>query len=151
MDQTKPIDGSTATLAELRHVGIDALVKAPGPVGMARFLQQFNLGRGDYTAERNRILGNPTIDELGDDLERKQQIRPEMRFFQSVLTTGRGFTTSVRSYTRTIGRVEDAASRRIPRYHRNREIPNRIRPCPLVCPHSKLSTPTLRHSTSTRL
>jgi len=42
MDQTKPIDGSAATHAELRHVGIDALVKAVGPVGMARFLQHFN-------------------------------------------------------------------------------------------------------------
>jgi hypothetical protein len=47
MDQTKPIDGSTATQAELQHVGIDALVKARGPVGMARFLQHFNLYRGD--------------------------------------------------------------------------------------------------------
>ena len=47
MDPTKPIDGSTATHAEMRHVGIDALVKALGPVGMARFPQHFNLCRGD--------------------------------------------------------------------------------------------------------
>ena len=64
------IDGSSATLAELRLVGLDALVKALGPVGMARFLQQFGSGRGDYTAERHAILGNLTVDELVDEIER---------------------------------------------------------------------------------
>jgi hypothetical protein len=44
--------------------GIDALVKALGPVRMARFLQQFDPGRGDYTIERDRIVGTPTVDEL---------------------------------------------------------------------------------------
>ena len=59
------IDGGSATPAELRRVGIDALVKALGPVGMARFLQQFDPGHGDYTAQRYAILGNPTVDERG--------------------------------------------------------------------------------------
>jgi hypothetical protein len=51
----EPIDGGNSTLAELRRAGIDALVKALGPVGMARFLQQFDPGQGDCTAERGRI------------------------------------------------------------------------------------------------
>jgi len=67
------IDGGSATLAELRRVGLDALVKALGPVGMARFLQQFDPGHGDYTAERQAILGNPTVDELIDEVERRQR------------------------------------------------------------------------------
>lgn len=50
MNAREQIDGGTATLAELRHAGIDALVKALGPVGMARFLQRFGSGQGDYTA-----------------------------------------------------------------------------------------------------
>ena len=70
MDAVEPIDGSTATPAELRRVGLEALVKALGPVGMARFFQQFDLGHGDYTAERDDILGNPSVDELVDELER---------------------------------------------------------------------------------
>jgi hypothetical protein len=69
MNPIEPIDGSTATPAELRQVGIEALVKALGPVGMARFLHQLGLVHGDYTAERDRILGNPTVDELVDKLE----------------------------------------------------------------------------------
>ena len=73
MNAAEPIDGSTATPAELRRAGIDALVRALGPVGMARFLQQFDPGHGDYTADRVRILGNPTVDDLMDDLEHRRQ------------------------------------------------------------------------------
>lgn len=64
------IDGGTATPAELRRVGINALVRALGPVGMARFFQQFDCGRGDYTSDRDVLLGNPTVDELFADLKR---------------------------------------------------------------------------------
>jgi hypothetical protein len=39
---------------------------------MARFLQQFDPGRGDYTAERDGILGSPTVDELVDEIERRR-------------------------------------------------------------------------------
>jgi hypothetical protein len=64
----EPIDGGKATLAELRRAGIEALVRALGPLGMARFLRQFDLGH-DYSVERDRILGSPTIDELADEIE----------------------------------------------------------------------------------
>lgn len=67
------IDGSKATLPELRQAGIEALVKALGPVGMARFLQLFDLGRGDYTAERYGTLGSRTVDELVDQIERRRR------------------------------------------------------------------------------
>ena len=66
------IDGGKATLAELRRAGIDALVKALGPVGMARFLHQSDPGQGDYTAERGRILGNPSVDAVMDEIERRR-------------------------------------------------------------------------------
>lgn len=67
------IDGGKATLLELRQAGIEALVKALGPVGMARFLQQFDPGRGDHTAERDGILGSPTVDELVVEIERRRK------------------------------------------------------------------------------
>jgi len=62
----EPIDGGKATLAELRRAGIDALAKALGPVGMARFLQQFDPGQGDYTAERGPILVTPCFRRCTD-------------------------------------------------------------------------------------
>lgn len=66
------INGGSATPAELRRVGLDALVKALGPIGMARFLQQFDPGHGDYTAERQAMLGDPTVDELVDEMQRQR-------------------------------------------------------------------------------
>jgi hypothetical protein len=57
----------------LRRAGIDALVSALGLVGIARFLQQFDHGYGDYTADRDRILGNPTVDDLMRELEQRRQ------------------------------------------------------------------------------
>jgi hypothetical protein len=70
--EVEPIDGGMAPLAELRRAGIDALAKALGPVGMARFLQQFDSGQGDYTAERSRILGYPSVDAFMDELESRR-------------------------------------------------------------------------------
>lgn len=66
------IDGGSATLAELRRVGIGALVNALGPVGMARFLQLVETGRNDYTSDREVILGNPSVDELIAEVERRR-------------------------------------------------------------------------------
>jgi hypothetical protein len=42
---------------QVRKVGIESLAQALGPVGMARFLQQFDMGSGDYTKERHKWLG----------------------------------------------------------------------------------------------
>jgi hypothetical protein len=44
------------SLEEIRQRGIEALAQALGPAGMIRFLQQFETGRGDYTAERHGWL-----------------------------------------------------------------------------------------------
>lgn len=49
---------------ELRRVGIDALVKSLGPLGMVRFIQQFDIGSGDYTKERSELLKYLSLDEI---------------------------------------------------------------------------------------
>jgi hypothetical protein len=69
-------DYGEVTLSELRRAGIEALVKALGPVGMARFLQLFDPGRGDYTAKQDRILGSPTVDEVMDEIEHRRENPP---------------------------------------------------------------------------
>lgn len=40
------------TTDELRKAGLDALQRELGVVGMVRFIQLFDKGSGDYTAER---------------------------------------------------------------------------------------------------
>ncbi len=37
---------------EIRNVGIKALQEALGPVGMVKFMQQYEMGYGDYTKEK---------------------------------------------------------------------------------------------------
>ncbi len=57
------------TPAQIRERGIEALVKALGPVGMARFLQQFEMGSGDYTREREEWLKGLTVQEVAEEIE----------------------------------------------------------------------------------
>ena len=44
------------TLNEVHAEGMDALLKALGPVDTIRFLQMFDEGEGDYTQERKAWL-----------------------------------------------------------------------------------------------
>lgn len=57
---------------EIRRIGIEALAEALGPLDAVRFLQSFDLGRGDYTKERSHVcdLG---IDEIFKGIERMKK------------------------------------------------------------------------------
>jgi hypothetical protein len=44
------------SLEQLRRHGIAVLAKELGPVGMIRFLQQYESGSGDYTEDRHQWL-----------------------------------------------------------------------------------------------
>jgi hypothetical protein len=50
--------------AVIRKVGLEAVAKRLGPLGMVRFLQQFESGRGDYTKERDQWLKDADIKEI---------------------------------------------------------------------------------------
>ena len=39
---------------EIRNAGIKALQDALGPVGMVKFMQQYDMGYGDYTKEKQK-------------------------------------------------------------------------------------------------
>lgn len=58
------IQQQALTPNQIRRAGIDALAKTLGPVGMIRFLQQFDPGKGDYTKEREQWLNKVKIDEV---------------------------------------------------------------------------------------
>ena len=44
------------SLEQLRQRGIAVLAKELGPVGMIRFLQQYESGSGDYSEDRHQWL-----------------------------------------------------------------------------------------------
>ncbi|MBI3946363.1 MAG: hypothetical protein HY321_10630 [Armatimonadetes bacterium] len=60
------------TLDQIRLAGLDALARELGPVGMVRFLQQFETGRGDYSAERHEWLSGRTVREFVSELRRQR-------------------------------------------------------------------------------
>jgi hypothetical protein len=65
---------TTATpLNEIRQVGLEALLERLGPVGMVRFLQQYETGYGNYTAERDTWLTE--INDLDKLVAKIQQTR----------------------------------------------------------------------------
>lgn len=50
--------------SQIRSAGLAALSKALGPVGMARFIQQFELGTGNYTKDRSHWLDQMSIEDI---------------------------------------------------------------------------------------
>jgi hypothetical protein len=50
------MNAATMPLEEIRQHGIEALTRESGSVGMVRFLQQFETGKGDCSTERHRWL-----------------------------------------------------------------------------------------------
>jgi hypothetical protein len=58
------VKGQSATLDQIRRAGIEALARELGPTGMIRFLQQYEPGAGDYTAEKSTRRGKTTVKEL---------------------------------------------------------------------------------------
>jgi len=62
------------TISEVRKEGIAALTKTLGPVDMARFIQSFETGSGDYTKERHEWLPD-NLDEIKSSLMERQSKR----------------------------------------------------------------------------
>ncbi|MDR2049765.1 MAG: hypothetical protein LBP69_09960 [Treponema sp.] len=57
-------------LIEIRKTGLQALREALGPVGMVRFIQQYENGYGDYTREKYQ-QPNLTVEEIDTILKNK--------------------------------------------------------------------------------
>jgi hypothetical protein len=65
---------STLTMspAGIRKAGLEAVAKKLGPLGMVRFLQQFETGRGDYTKERGQWLNDLDMKAVVTDIRKKR-------------------------------------------------------------------------------
>lgn len=61
--------------AVLRKAGLEALKEALGPVGMARFLQQFETGVGDYTEERKQLLKNIDVKTIIAEIKKRRKAK----------------------------------------------------------------------------
>jgi len=61
------------TPSELRIRGIRALTEALGPVSMARFLQQFDSGSGDYTRDRDAWQKAITVEKAIEEIKKLRE------------------------------------------------------------------------------
>ena len=59
-------------LTEIRQQGYKALIDALGVAGALRFLQQLEVGYGDYTQERHQWLDQLTIDDFRNYVKEKK-------------------------------------------------------------------------------
>lgn len=64
---------ATMTLEQVRLTGLQALSRDLGPVGLVQFLQQFEMGYGNYTTERRGWLGDPTVQDIAQEIERNRE------------------------------------------------------------------------------
>jgi hypothetical protein len=62
----------TMSPALIRKAGLEAVAKKLGPLGMVRFLQQFETGRGDYTKERDQWLKDADLKEIISEIRKKR-------------------------------------------------------------------------------
>lgn len=63
---------TTMTLEQVRAKGLQALADELGPVGMVRFLQQTETGRGDYSRERHARIGKQSVGALVRRIKARQ-------------------------------------------------------------------------------
>ena len=64
---------ATVPLTELTTSTIQLLCREIGIVNTARFLNQFTVGYGNYTEEREQLVGDLTVDEIGQEITHQRR------------------------------------------------------------------------------
>lgn len=64
-------------LLELTSSTIKLLCREIGVVNTARFLSQFTVGQGNYTEERDELIGHMTVDEIIAGIQRRRETPPQ--------------------------------------------------------------------------
>ena len=62
----------TMSPAVIRKAGLEAVAKKLGPIGMVRFLQQFEIGFGDYTKDRSQWLKDMNTQEIVKEIKKRR-------------------------------------------------------------------------------
>lgn len=66
----------TMTLEQIRRTGLEILAHELGPVGMVRFMQQFEMGQGDYSTERHQWLDTLDVPAIAEQIEQRRGAGP---------------------------------------------------------------------------
>jgi hypothetical protein len=60
------------TPQQIRIAGLTVLARELGLVGMIRFMQQFEMGQGDYSKDRHQWLDQYTVDDIAQMVPEKK-------------------------------------------------------------------------------
>ena len=69
----RKIKTKTLTLEQIRQRGLKALINELGPVGMIRFLQQYETGWGDYSIERHQWLDKQDVQKVAEEIKKQNK------------------------------------------------------------------------------
>lgn len=62
-------DVTQMTLEEIRIVGLKAIADELGPIGLVRFLQMFETGKGNYSEDRHEWMDRLTGEEIDQAIQ----------------------------------------------------------------------------------
>ena len=62
------------TPQQIRAAGLTVLARELGLVGMIRFMQQFEMGQGDYSKDRHQWLDQYTVDDIAKMVQEKKRM-----------------------------------------------------------------------------
>lgn len=60
------------TPQQIRVAGLAVLARELGLVGMIRFMQQFEMGHGDYSKDRHQWLDKYTVDDIAKMVQERK-------------------------------------------------------------------------------
>ncbi len=69
----------TMTPQQIRSAGIAALSRELGVVGMIRFMQQFDMGQGDYSKDRHEWLDQYRVADIAKLVREKKATQKQRR------------------------------------------------------------------------
>jgi hypothetical protein len=61
-------------LAEITQEAIKVLCQQIGPVNTVRFVNQFTVGYGNYTEEREQLFAGMTLDDILSEIKREKEL-----------------------------------------------------------------------------
>lgn len=67
------------TPQQIRAAGIAALSRELGVVGMIRFMQQFEMGQGDYSKDRHQWLDQYSVGDIARLVQGKKATQKQRR------------------------------------------------------------------------
>jgi len=69
----------TMTPQQIRVAGMAALSRELGVVGMIRFMQQFEMGQGDYSKDRHQWLDQYSVADIAKLVQDKKTTQKQRR------------------------------------------------------------------------